>query len=262
MIEFEFLKGLPAEGPRAIPFPSGSDAEYREGVVIRFGVGDAAWVGNFRPGGSWFDGVETMPDGKHLLVVARGAGYVIDPMSRSLLEEIGGDICGVLPDAARSLIVLDEGTRLEAIGGQGQVWITDRISWSDLRNLGIEGDQLLGEAFDGLWVPFTVNLDTGEVQGIEKPVEGRIFAEPPRRRSIRNARVFLMLFVPLAIGFSLVWISAVVSLVRGILRADGEATCGGAAGSVLFFPLVLFGWWNVRSTWRDWQVYKRELGRE
>jgi len=259
MIEFEILKGLPAEGAPAVAFPRESAAAYREGLVVRFGVGETSWVGNFLGGGSGFDGVEAMPDGKHLLVIARGNGYVIDPESRSLVEEIGGYICGVVSEPNRNLLILDEGTHLRAIGPEGTAWISERVAWGELRNVRLEGDRIVGEAYEGEWFPFTVDVDSGAVQGREEPAAQTPSGEPPRKFAVTRAKALLMMFVPIAIGSSLVWIWAIVSLVRGVLRADGEMTCGGIMGVGVLLPLVVFFWWNVRSTWRDWQIYKRSL---
>lgn len=166
MIPFEILKGLPSDGPPAIPFPADSPARYSEGLVIRFGACDEAWVGNFLGGGSSFDWVGPMPDGEHLLVISRGAGYAIDPYSRALVERLGGGISDVIADEAGHLILFDCG-QIDAIGPAGRIWSTYRTACDGFRNLRIAGNRLLGEAYqawDDSWLSFDVNVETGSAK--------------------------------------------------------------------------------------------------
>ena len=47
-------------------------------------------------------------------------------------------------------------------------WQTRRLSWDGLRNLALDGDDLIGEAYDPTdqsWHAFSVDLSTGEAQG-------------------------------------------------------------------------------------------------
>jgi hypothetical protein len=57
---------------------------------------------------------------------------------------------------------------METINEEGRWWCIPRIAWDGICNIKIEGDMLYGEAFTPFadkWVPFTVNLRTGECEG-------------------------------------------------------------------------------------------------
>ena len=80
----------PGEAVIAIP-PEGRDSG-RERVFLRIGLGDASWIGSFEIGHMSVGSVSMMPDDKHLFVSAKGAGYIIDLQSRTLVEQIGTDV--------------------------------------------------------------------------------------------------------------------------------------------------------------------------
>src|ERR1043166_6307080 len=108
-----------------------------------------------------------MPDWKHLLVTAGGAGYIVDVESRTLVERIGSDIVSVGDAYNRSVLFLNHGDRsFEAFGIPGRLWKTDTISCGGFRNLDVEGDEFIGEARQASepeWVRFAVKLASGEV---------------------------------------------------------------------------------------------------
>ena len=107
-----------------------------------------------------------MPGRKHLFVVADGAGYRIDWMTRTLVETVGTDVAGILGDEANTLFFIDHGgTTLEAFGWHGRLWKTGPIG-SGFRRLAITDDGLVGEARRASpgWVPFAVELATGGVR--------------------------------------------------------------------------------------------------
>jgi hypothetical protein len=80
MPAFEILPGLPPYGPMAKPFPSSGYASHREGFVVQFSSQKIGlWIGNFQRGLTNFSNVYEHPDGKRVVVVSGGDGYVIDP---------------------------------------------------------------------------------------------------------------------------------------------------------------------------------------
>lgn len=109
-----------------------------------------------------------LPDGKHVFVSAGGAGYVIDPKSRTLVEATGTEIIDTLRDEPLTLFVVNHnGTSLEAFGKTGRLWKTDTISAGGFRRMSITGDELVGEARHPLlvgWARFSVKLTTGDVK--------------------------------------------------------------------------------------------------
>ena len=105
------------------------------------------------------------PNGKDLIVVARGQGYVVDPEAQQLVSRISGYIEHVIRLPEFGAVAFFDGLGIEAINYDGLWWRTKRISWDEIRNIKVEGTILRGEAStpDGKeWAPFTVDLMTGE----------------------------------------------------------------------------------------------------
>src|SRR3990172_3937129 len=97
MPRYQVLPGLPADGPVAVPFGAGGWTGawrgHREGFVVRFyPETNETWVANFQPGLGRWEGVLEHPNGKHLIVLARGQGYVVDPAARQLVQTLSGSI--------------------------------------------------------------------------------------------------------------------------------------------------------------------------
>jgi hypothetical protein len=109
-----------------------------------------------------------MPDAKHLFVSAECAGYVIDAQSRTLVEQIGTEIAGVMRDDPMTVFVVDHnGLSLEAFGRTGRLWKTAPIGCGGFRRMAITATRLVGEArhpFPRWWAAFSVKLATGEVR--------------------------------------------------------------------------------------------------
>jgi len=161
----EILDSPPSdEAVIAIP-PEGRDSG-RPRVFLRIGLGDASWVGSFEIGHMNVGTVSLMPDEKHLFVSVKGAGYIIDLKSRTLVETIGMEVAGVMSDYPRTVFVVDHnGMSLEAFGKSGRLWKTDTISFRGFRNTAVTETTFTGEARQASgWTPFSVDLATGEVR--------------------------------------------------------------------------------------------------
>jgi len=154
----------PGEAVIAIP-PEGSGSG-RERAYLRIGLGEATWIGSFEIGHTKVGSVSMMPDNKHLFVFAKGAGYIIDLKTRTLVEQIGTHVAGVTVDAPRTLFLVDHnGMSLELFGTSGRLWKTDTISSGGFREISLEDNIIAGEARRGSgWVRFSVDVATGEVR--------------------------------------------------------------------------------------------------
>jgi hypothetical protein len=167
--EFRALPGLPPYGEPARAFSSTGTGTQSEGLVVTFTPdGAPSWTGNFARGLTKLDLLVRHPNGQHALIIAGGQGYIVDPSDGNLLEKVGGAIVEAFPHPTQPAIVLNhQNLRFEALGSQGRIWLTRRISWDHLRSVQRHGTTLTGEAWkpDSTWHPFQLNLDTGEVIG-------------------------------------------------------------------------------------------------
>jgi hypothetical protein len=134
----------------------------------RIGLGNASWIGSFEIGHTKIGSISMMPDDKHLFVSAKGAGYIIDVKTHTLIEQVGTHVAFVWVDAANTLLMVDHnGMSFEMFGKSGRLWKTDTISAGGFREISIEDGFIAGEARRGSgerWVRFSVDVVTGEVR--------------------------------------------------------------------------------------------------
>ncbi len=158
----------PPPGEPVIAFPPEGSDSGRERVFLRIGVGDASWIGSFEIGHMSVGSVRMMPDDKHLFVSAKGAGYIIDARTHTLVEQVGTHVAFVWRDAPNTLFMVDHnGKSLEMFGRSGRLWKTGTISSGGFRGISLEDTIVAGEALRGspeVWVGFSVNVATGEVR--------------------------------------------------------------------------------------------------
>ena len=169
-LNWEILDGLPVYGPPAEAFSATGLGKHREGLVVRIHASSGSWVGNFQRGMSSCDRVLEHPDGRHVLVIAGGTAYVVDPEHRQLVGHFGAQIVYVFPLPGEAILLLGNDLWFEAIGSEGLRWRSRRISWDGLRHVVLDGNQLRGEAYapegpEGAWYPFQLDVLTGTVTG-------------------------------------------------------------------------------------------------
>ena len=166
---FEVLPGLPPYGPSAEPFTATGDGTHREGFVVQFAAPDGgSWVGNFQRGLSSFDDVRAHPNGRDVLVIAGGQGYIVGPAERSKRAYFGATIDRAIHRDEPPMAIYGNGLWFEAIDVSGLRWRSGRISWDGMQGVTMEGNQITGEAwspFEERWMPFTVDADTGRFVG-------------------------------------------------------------------------------------------------
>jgi len=166
--KFEILEGLPPYGPLAESFAAARGSS-SEGFVVRFFPDQGeSWVGNFPAGSSRRNVVFEHPNKRDFIVVAGGDGYVIDPVTRQCSNRFGGDIDTIISLPELTAIVFGNGLWFEALGTNGYLWRSKRISWDGIQNIKQEGLLLSGEAWsppDDCWYPFSLDLQSGEFTG-------------------------------------------------------------------------------------------------
>jgi hypothetical protein len=156
----------PPPGATVISIPEEGKGSGRGRALIRIGLGKASWIGSFETGSMSGSTVLMMPDGEHLFVSAKGAGYIIDWQSRTLVETIGMDVEEVIGYPMR-LFIVNHNVSLESFGRNGRLWKTGRISAGGFRGVVVTETRLMGEARHPSrqeWAGFSVNLKSGEVR--------------------------------------------------------------------------------------------------
>jgi hypothetical protein len=157
------------------------DLSPRDNTWARFDNGhDGEWVGVFgNHGGSYFCAAVPFPDddGRTVLVVARGEGYIVDSRSGILLRRPRwGDACGVRVAPGRDGIIVASPTMIWAAGRTRDDYAvpTERVAWGgagdpyDRHRVAVEGiifHAVTHSALTGVvrepdgWRRFTLGLD-------------------------------------------------------------------------------------------------------
>lgn len=169
MPTFDVLPGLPPYGDMPDPFTATGQGRHREGYVIRFRPdGSVPWAGNFQRGLTSFDDVLQHPNGRDLLVIAGGQGYIVDPNDRAKREYFGADIAIAYQVPELNSVVFGNGLFFESLGPDGWQWRSGRISWDGMRDLRRDELRLFGEAWSPLencWLPFELDMGSGQFTG-------------------------------------------------------------------------------------------------
>jgi len=159
----ELLPDGPPVGEKVHRYPEGAGEDR---IVLRIGIAEHSWVGSFEPGLTDYTTVQLMPDNRNLLVVANGAGYIVEVITNSPVAEVGRDIASVVCDEAFPFLLLDHGGKsLEAFGAEGKMWSTDAIACGGFRDFAINDGVLSFEACqaDGNWVEMGVDVTASPV---------------------------------------------------------------------------------------------------
>jgi hypothetical protein len=162
----EILTAAP-EGEQVWAFPTEDSGTGRGRVVMRIGVRPVWWVATFERGNKGPSTVQLMPGDTHFFVSAAGAGYIIEALTRTLVEKVGDDVVSVGFDDDRLLFFVNHDDRiLEAFGPHGvRLWKTE--IGAAFRGLTLNDRQIMGEAQrspDAEWTAFSVAVGTGEVR--------------------------------------------------------------------------------------------------
>ena len=164
MAEYELLRGLPPYGDFALSIPDQWGGGGKEGIVVRFGDGDSAWVGNFRPGFSGLTSVLPHPDRHRVIVLAEGDCWAVDPRLRAA-ELLAEGVADVLHVPSTPDILLVDATAITRVGRAGVDWRTRRLSWDGLSGVTLAGSVVTGTAWDAIHdreCAFIVELETGD----------------------------------------------------------------------------------------------------
>src|SRR5947209_2144712 len=163
----EILTTAP-DGEPVWTFPAEDSGTGGRRLLLRIGVRPVSWIASFERGNKGPSTVQLMPGDAHFFVSAAGAGYIIEALTRTLVEKVGDDVVAVGFDEPRTRFFVNHDDRvLEAFGPHGvRLWKTENIG-AGFRGLTLNDGGITGEAQrspDGEWSGFTVDVGTGEVR--------------------------------------------------------------------------------------------------
>ena len=114
-------------------------------------------------------GVWSCPQPDRLLAVAGGYGYLIDTLDPARSEFLPlRPITALLPALEAGVLLLAGFHHVLAVGPEGILWQTGRLSWEGVTLREVRDGELLGEGWDMFAdreVPFRVDLTTGAHEG-------------------------------------------------------------------------------------------------
>lgn len=168
MTNFKILLGLPAYGELPKQFSATGTGMHREGFVVQFfSSNNSSWIGNFQRGLTSLDQAIQHPDKSSVIVIAGGECYVVNAENKELKDNFGGTFETILNIRGKEIVILGTSTDFTAVDSNGIRWESLRISWDGIRSLMLEDEQLSGEAwsFEDVWLPFSLNINTGEHKG-------------------------------------------------------------------------------------------------
>lgn len=171
MKKYEVLSSLPSYGPMYISVAEHSEPYYAEGYAVRFYKKDGtAWVANFKPGGRDLNIICELSDTDHLLVIAGGTAYIMNPEQTKPVSVFGIGYTAVLKVHDGRLVLLDS-YGITVIETSGDYWISDQMALDGMKDVLLNGNLVTGLSGDiqsngaEVWVPFVYNIDTKELSG-------------------------------------------------------------------------------------------------
>jgi hypothetical protein len=177
--ECKVITSPPAHGIQMYCYPGGIADGWVHGIGVEI-IPDSSkrmWVGSFANGDlspNATSGVFTHPARNRLLVVAKGDGHVVnvdDPTDFAWLDQIV-PIIGVVPIPVHGRILIYDFVRILALGEEGVLWRTPRLSWDGLTIERIEDDVVRGYGWDATNdcnAPFEINVLSGRFSGGASP---------------------------------------------------------------------------------------------
>lgn len=161
----EILSGLPGDPPYPLQFNFSSNPMGSEGLVVRFTTLGNSWVGNFQRSYGRCEATLHHPNGSDFLIIAGGAVYTVNPLSRQLLYVSRRTILDWKVLTENNLFLFDCGGIFFAIGEAGFLW--DVLEPLDCLNDLQESPGLLsGKYFREDMkrpLPFQLNLQSGKL---------------------------------------------------------------------------------------------------
>jgi hypothetical protein len=167
---YEILESLPSSGPLYISVTENNENYVSEGFPVRFFRDNGtSWVANFKTGWTNFSQVYEIENQTHLVVIAGGTLYIMNPENEKPLDVYGVGFEKAIKSEQDQIILQDQ-TNLTIIEKNGEYWITERLSFDGIKELTVTGNVVSGLAYfptsdDDLWLDFTLNLENRKITG-------------------------------------------------------------------------------------------------
>lgn len=172
-IEFEILKGLPPYGNPPITFSASGSQAFTEGLVVKFKNGETQWVGNFIGLYNGPTGVMLHPNGKNVIVVANGEGYIVDVDGKRVIENLSMVIYKIFDCEEENLILISDDSYLMCLGEKGALWTSEYLSPAGIEEVRIELNESGKKVVKGLcycptvdsddWFDFELDFSSGKI---------------------------------------------------------------------------------------------------
>ena len=167
---YEILEHLPPYGPMYISVTEGNEIFASEGFVVRFYKSDGSdWVANFKPGLTRLNEIIILKDSPNILVIAGGECYLMPFKGSSPISVFGKD-CETILKTADERFILQCHCDLIIVETNGTYWKTEQISLDGMKNVRLEGNVVIGLAYDPMdssctWKNFWYNIDNKTLEG-------------------------------------------------------------------------------------------------
>ncbi|RJQ46128.1 MAG: hypothetical protein C4534_03210 [Gaiellales bacterium] len=164
---------LPEPGSAMYHFGQrGAQPSGNETIVRVWPKGGNPWFGVFPHGQSGHaetTGLHIWPSTSKLFVVARGSGFLVDTSNPNnwSAAQLSPITC-FHSEAIDGLFLISDNLRVAAYSSRKLLWKSAQISWNGIRNLRVNSEGVMGEAWDDLWeawVSFLIDPETGRHQG-------------------------------------------------------------------------------------------------
>jgi len=145
-------------------------------VMVKNASDVGSWVGHFRQGRESPNGAQLCcahPDGKNLVVVSRGAPFVVQVKHPAVWKELSvRPVLGYGVAAAEGVLVLYGFSTMMGLRSDGTLWTSRQLSWDEVRDVKVTNGKITGAGWDAptsSFFPFEVDAWTGESVGGSAP---------------------------------------------------------------------------------------------
>jgi hypothetical protein len=146
---------------------------------VRFSPTDGEdWAGDFRADGlTPRYGACVFADGRTVLVIAGGRGYVLDARTHRLLQTVRDDLWNAAAVPDHPFVVAHNETMLFAYGREGELWRSERIALD-----GIRIDEVTASGLQGrVYLPHAPSYDDDQWKHFRLTFIGWKYEGPTRR---------------------------------------------------------------------------------